>query len=72
MLDSIQHTFLMKIPHIKKLQQTAFNRLSDMDCHSFMNLFKKCTVKPYYFLVIDTNLTSDNNLSFRKNLVERI
>ena len=72
MLDSIQHTFLMKIPHIKKLQQTAFNRLSDMDCHSFMNLFKKCTVKPYYFLVIDTNLTSDNHLSFRKNVVEKI
>ena len=37
-----------------------------------MNLYKKPTVEPYSFLVIDTTLTSDNLLSFRNNLVERI
>ena len=36
-----------------------------------MNLYKKCTAKPYSFLVIDTT-ASDNSLRFRKNLVERI
>ena len=37
-----------------------------------MNLYKKCTVKPYFVLVIDATLASDNPLHFRKNLVERI
>ena len=37
-----------------------------------MNLYKKCTAKPWFFLVIDTTLTSDNLLRFRKNLMERI
>ena len=37
-----------------------------------MNLYKKCTAKPYSFLVIDNTLASDNSLHFRKNLLERI
>ena len=37
-----------------------------------MNLYKKCTAKPYSFLAIDTTLTSINPLRFRKNLIERI
>ena len=37
-----------------------------------MNLYKKCTAKPYSFLVIDATLTSDNLLRFRKNPSERI
>ena len=31
-----------------------------------MNLYKKCTAKSYYFLVIDATLSSDNTLLFRK------
>ena len=37
-----------------------------------MNLYKKCTAKPFSFLVIDATLASDNPLHFRKNLVEKI
>ena len=37
-----------------------------------MNLYKKCTAKPKSFMVIDTTLTSDNPLRFRKNLVGKI
>ena len=37
-----------------------------------MNLYKKCTGKPYSFLVTDTTLVSDNLLRFRKNILERI
>ena len=37
-----------------------------------MNLYKKCTVKPYSILVIDATLASDYSLRFRKNLAERI
>ena len=35
-----------------------------------MNLYKKCTAKPYSLLVIATTLASDNPLRFRKNLSE--
>ena len=37
-----------------------------------MNLCKKCTAKPYSFLVIDVTLTSDIYSRFRKNLFERV
>ena len=37
-----------------------------------MNLYKKCTVKPYSFLVIDATTASDNTSPFRKNLLERV
>ena len=60
----------MKIPKKRELQQTAFNHLSDIDFKDFMNLYKKCTAKPYSFLVIDASLASDNLSHFRKNLLE--
>ena len=66
------HYFVMKIPNKRELQQIAFNHSSDIDFQDFMNLHKKCTAKPYSFLVIDTTLPSDNSLHFRKNLLERI
>ena len=43
-----------------------------MDFEDFLNLHKKCTVKPYYFLIIDATLASYNVSRFRYNLVERI
>ena len=33
-----------------------------------MNLYKKCSAKPYSYLVIDATLPSDNPSRFRKNL----
>ena len=65
------HFFIMKIPSKRELQQ-IMNHSSDTDFQDFMNLYKKCTAKPYSFLVIDTTLASDNPLHFRKNLLERI
>ena len=37
-----------------------------------MKLYKKCTGKPYSYLVIDTTLASDSSSRFRKNLSEKI
>ena len=37
-----------------------------------MGLYRKCTAKPYLFLVIDTTLASHNPLRFRNNHLERI
>ena len=50
------HHFIMKIPNKRELQQIKFNHSSDIDFKEFMNLSKKCTTKPYYFLVIDPTL----------------
>ena len=70
------HYFLMKIPNKRKLPQNAFNQSSDSSFnHSYIqdviNLYKKCTLKPYSFWVIGSTLASDNPLCFRKNLLER-
>ena len=63
----------MKIQNKQELQKTTFNHSSDIDFQDFMNLYNKCTAKPYSFLVMDTTLASDKSLlfqkeSFRKNI----
>ena len=64
----------MKIPSKRELQQIAFNHSSDIDFKDFIknNLYKKCTAKPYSFLVINTTLASDNTLRFIKNILQEI
>ena len=37
----------------RERQQFAVNHSSDIDFQNFMNLYKKCTAKPYSYLVID-------------------
>ena len=64
--------FIIKILKKQKLQQTAFNHSSKIDLKNFMNVYKKCIVKPYSFLVVDAILGLDNPLRFRKNLLGRI
>ena len=58
----------MKIPNKRELQQIALNHSSDINTKDFINIYKKCTDKPYSFLVNDTTLASDDPLRFRKNL----
>ena len=64
----------MKIPSKRELQQIAFNHSSDIDFKDFIknNVYKKCTAKPYSFLVINTTLASDNTLRFIKNILQEI
>ena len=66
------HYFMTKILCKGELQQVAFNHSSDIDFKIFVNCYKKCTAKPYLFLVTDSTLVLDNPLCFRKNLLERI
>ena len=61
----------MKFPNKRKLQQIVFNYSSVIGFQDFVNLYKKCTEKPYFF-IIDTTLVQDNLSRFRKNLTERI
>ena len=62
------HSFTMKIPNKRELQQIALNHSSDIDTKDFIKIHKKCTAEPYSFLVNDATLASDNPLRFRKNL----
>ena len=58
-----KHYFIMKILNKQEFEQIAFikiihqNYFSDSDFKYFINLYKKCTAKPYSFLVIDDNLS---------------
>ena len=63
------HFFIMKIPNKRKLQQIAINHSSDINAWDFIKIYRKCTDKPYSFLVIDTTLPSNNPLRFRKVLI---
>ena len=56
------HVFIPKIPRKRELQHNAINHSSDISTKDFINIYKKCTGKPYSFLVIDTTLASDNPL----------
>ena len=58
------HYFVMKVPNKRELRQISFNHSSDIDFQYFMNLYKNCVEKPYFFLVIDTTLPSDNSSPF--------
>ena len=60
------HYFIMKIQNKRELQQIAFNYVSDINFKDFMNLYQKCTAKPYSFLVLNANLAPDNPSHFRK------
>ena len=54
------HYFIMKIPSKQELQKITFNHSSNIGFKEFMNLYKKCTAKPYLPLVIGPILISDN------------
>ena len=43
------HYFIIKIPKKQRLQQIAINHSSDIVFRNFMNLYKKCTAKPYSY-----------------------
>ena len=62
--------FIMKISNKKELQQIAINHSSDIDFKGFIKIYERCTTEPYYFLVNDTALPSDNPLRFRENLLK--
>ena len=59
----------MKIPNKREQQQIAINHSSGINTKDFIEIHRKCTDKPYSFLVIDTTLPSNNSLRFRKILI---
>ena len=62
----------MKILERREVLQVTFNYSSDIDFKNIINIYEKCTAKPYYFVVDDMTLVSDNPLCFRNNILEKI
>ena len=62
------HFLILKIPNKRELQQIAINHSSDTNTGDLIEIYRKCTNRPYSFLVIDTTLPSNDRLRFRKNL----
>ena len=54
----------------RELQQIANNHSADIDYKDFVNIYRNCTNEPYSFFTIDTTLHVDNQLRFRKNLLD--
>ena len=50
------HYFIMKIRNKGELQKIENNLSCDTGFQEFMNLYEKCTTKPYSLLVINTTL----------------
>ena len=63
-----RHFSILKIPNKRELQQIALDHSSDIDFKDFIKIHKKCTDKPYSFIVNDATLSSGNPLRFRKSL----
>ena len=63
------HCFIMKISNKRELLlHLIIHQI--IDSQDFTNLYKKCTKKPYSFLISDTILASDNHSRFKNNLLE--
>ena len=60
------HFCIAKVPNKRELQQIATNHSSDISTKNFANIYRKYTDEPYSVLVIDTMLSSNNPLRFRK------
>ena len=43
------HYLIMKIHNKRELQQTAINHSADIDYKDFLNIYRNCTKRPYYF-----------------------
>ena len=59
--------------HSKRyLQQIDINHSADIDYKDFLKIYRNCTKEPYSFLAIDTTLTAENTLRFRKNIPDSL
>ena len=64
------HFFIAKIQNNRELREIATNISSDISTKDITNVYRKCTVERFSFLINDTTLASDNPLRFRKSFLE--
>ena len=56
----------MKTHNKRELQNIAIKHSANTDYKYFMKIYKKCKSEPYPFLTIDTTLSANNSLRFKK------
>ena len=64
------HFFIANVGNRSELQEIATNHSSDISTKDFANIYGKCTVEPYSFLVNETTLASVNPLRLIKLFLE--
>ena len=62
----------MKINNNRELQNIAFNHSANIDSQDFMKIYIECPRETCSFLTIDTALSSNNPLRFRKKLFDTL
>ena len=62
----------MKINNKSELQNIAINHSVDINYQDFIKINRECTKEPYNVLTINTTLSSNNPLRFRKNLFDTL
>ena len=55
------HFLIMEISNKRGTQPIPINHSSDISSKDFINIYEKCIVKPYYFLVIDIIKANHDN-----------
>ena len=63
------HYLIMKINNRKELRNIASNHPAGIDYNYFVRIYRECTRKSYYFLIINTTLPASDPLRFRKNML---
>ena len=66
------HYLIMKINNKREIQNIAINHSADIDYKDFMKIYREWTTEPFNALTIDTTLSSNNPLRFRKNLFDTL
>ena len=61
------HYLIRKIHNRKELQNIAADNSANIDYKDFLKIYRNCTNEPYSFFTIDTTLTADDPMRFRKN-----
>ena len=61
------HYLIMKIYNKRELQNISIDHSADIDYKDFLKIYRNWTKEPYSFLTIDTALSADDPMRFRKN-----
>ena len=59
----------MKINNKRELQNIAIDHSADIDYNDFVKIYREYAKEPYFVLTIDTTLSADDPLRFRKKFV---
>ena len=69
---NITHYVIFKLNNRRQLQQIANDQSADIDYKDFLRIHRNCIKEPYYFLTIDTTLSADNPMRFRKDFMIKL